>query len=72
MMSHEQFQDMGEVFLGWRCVICGLILDPVILQNRLVSEQLRAASRAQHEVYEEAYNELFDLELEEEEVGSFG
>jgi len=38
-MVEEVFVDEGSgatsaSFMGWRCVICGDILDPVILQNR--------------------------------------
>lgn len=34
-MMHEKFYGLGDDFLGWRCVICGEIIDPVILENRL-------------------------------------
>lgn len=38
-MAYEPFQDMRDdtghlVFFGWRCIICGEILDPVIVSNR--------------------------------------
>ncbi len=38
-MAYEVFQDMrddtGNIsFYGWRCIICGEILDPVIMSNR--------------------------------------
>ena len=33
-MVNEKFYGIGAFFWGWRCVFCGEILDPVILQNR--------------------------------------
>lgn len=34
-MIFEKFYDVNSVFYGWHCVICGEILDPVILLHRL-------------------------------------
>ncbi len=39
VMVEEYFQDLRDDtgslrFKGWRCIICGEILDPIILQNR--------------------------------------
>jgi hypothetical protein len=39
MMVEERFQDLqddtGQIhFHGWRCLVCGEILDPVIATNR--------------------------------------
>ena len=39
LMVEETFVDLhvsprASTFTGWRCVICGEILDPIILQNR--------------------------------------
>lgn len=34
MMIYERYQDMLEVFYAWRCVICGEVLDDVVLKNR--------------------------------------
>lgn len=38
-MAYEFFQDMEDdtgnlFFYGWRCIICGEILDSVIMSNR--------------------------------------
>jgi hypothetical protein len=33
-MSIEKFYGPGDPFWGWRCIICGEILDPLILENR--------------------------------------
>jgi hypothetical protein len=33
-MTYEKFYGNCEEFFGWRCVICGDIVDPVILENR--------------------------------------
>jgi hypothetical protein len=34
-MVFEKFYDVNNVFYGWHCVICGEIVDPVILLHRL-------------------------------------
>lgn len=34
-MISEKFYDISSIFFGWHCVICGEILDPVILLHRL-------------------------------------
>jgi len=33
-MVYERFYGSGENFLGWRCILCGEIIDEVILENR--------------------------------------
>ncbi len=36
LMSYEKFySEEIEDFSGWRCISCGEIVDPVVLQNRL-------------------------------------
>jgi hypothetical protein len=39
IMIHEKFYGLGDDFFGWRCIICGEILDPVIIENRLAQRQ---------------------------------
>jgi len=39
IMVLEKFYGTSEVFLGWRCIICGDIVDQVILENRLGQKQ---------------------------------
>jgi len=34
-MIFEKFYDVSSIFYGWHCVMCGEILDPVILLHRL-------------------------------------
>jgi len=34
VMVYERFYGSGEHFLGWRCILCGEIIDEVILENR--------------------------------------
>lgn len=34
-MIFEKFYDINNIFYGWHCVICGEILDPIILLHRL-------------------------------------
>jgi hypothetical protein len=33
-MVYERFYGPAEHFSGWRCVLCGEIIDQVILENR--------------------------------------
>ena len=35
MMIYEKFYGDCEHFFGWRCIVCGEIIDQVILKNRL-------------------------------------
>jgi hypothetical protein len=39
IMIYEKFYGDCEHFFGWRCVVCGEIIDQVILENRLVRIQ---------------------------------
>jgi hypothetical protein len=34
MMVYERFYGPHEHFVGWRCILCGEIIDQVILENR--------------------------------------
>jgi len=34
MMVYERFYGPHEHFVGWRCLLCGEIIDQVILENR--------------------------------------
>jgi hypothetical protein len=33
-MAREMFFDTSERYWGWKCMLCGEIIDPVILNNR--------------------------------------
>jgi len=33
-MLYDKFYGLQEQFWGWKCLICGEIVDPVILENR--------------------------------------
>jgi hypothetical protein len=33
-MVYEKFYGPHEHFWGWRCIFCGEIIDPLILENR--------------------------------------
>jgi len=35
IMAFEKFYGPHGYFFGWRCITCGEIVDPVILENRL-------------------------------------
>ncbi len=37
LMVFERFYGSSENFLGWRCVLCGEIIDQLILENRQAS-----------------------------------
>jgi len=34
IMIYDKFYGLQEYFWGWKCVICGEIVDQVILENR--------------------------------------
>jgi len=34
VMVNERFYGPGDPFWGWRCMLCGNISDPIILENR--------------------------------------
>jgi hypothetical protein len=34
-MAFEKFYGLNDVFFGWHCVMCGNIIDPVILLHRI-------------------------------------
>jgi hypothetical protein len=34
-MAYEKFYGQNEDYFGWRCILCGEIVDLVILENRL-------------------------------------
>ncbi len=36
-MIQESYYTDFEMFSGWRCIMCGEVLDPVILNNRRLS-----------------------------------
>jgi len=33
-MIYDKFYGLQEHYWGWKCLICGEIVDPVILENR--------------------------------------
>jgi hypothetical protein len=35
-MNYQKFYNAEGYFWGWRCIFCGEILDPVILENRKI------------------------------------
>jgi len=40
IMANERFYGPGEPFWGWRCIICGEVFDPLILENRIHCERV--------------------------------
>lgn len=42
-MVYETFYTEEGEFVGWRCVVCGEVIDQVILENRYGHKQERAA-----------------------------
>jgi len=34
LMAYEKFFDRADEYFGWRCIVCGEIIDQVILKNR--------------------------------------
>ncbi len=39
IMVSEEFYGSEEMFSGWRCIFCGEVIDPVILQNRMIQKR---------------------------------
>jgi len=39
MMIYEKFFYETEQFWGWKCVLCGECIDPLILENRRLEEE---------------------------------
>lgn len=47
-MVREQFEDILDTclrFIGWRCLICGEILDEVVVMNRQATALALAGSK---------------------------
>ena len=44
VMAYDKFYGAYEHFWGWRCLTCGEIVDPIILENR----QMMSESRYKH------------------------
>jgi hypothetical protein len=45
VMVYEKFYGDYEHFFGWRCISCGEIVDPVMLENRNRSYRTRERPR---------------------------
>ena len=44
-LAYQKFYGIDDQFWGWKCLICGEIIDPVILENRQLmkaDERIRA------------------------------
>ncbi|HKQ35629.1 MAG TPA: hypothetical protein VJT11_10030 [Nitrospiraceae bacterium] len=52
LMVREKFEDLGALgpnnyeYVGWRCINCGEIVDPVIAAHRRLTSQATASSPA--------------------------
>lgn len=45
IMVYESFYGLNEQFSGWRCILCGEIIDQVILENRQTGPGRKARER---------------------------
>ncbi len=43
-MVYEKFYGEEEAFWGWKCIFCGEVIDPVILENRYSEKRDRDVS----------------------------
>jgi hypothetical protein len=70
-MIFEKFYDVNNVFFGWHCVICGEILDPVILLHRLTQDaDLRIPEEEQElMIMVKKYLQMKPKELKNKEKG---
>jgi len=58
MMSCEEFYGHWQHFFGWRCIVCGEIIDRVILENRLkCPSERRITRRIELERLQEKYKQ---------------
>jgi len=49
VMINERFYGPGDPFWGWRCMLCGNISDPMILENRSQCATLAAKGKKEGE-----------------------
>ena len=45
VMVYERFYGPHEHFSGWRCILCGEIIDQVILENRQTGTERQSRGR---------------------------
>jgi hypothetical protein len=45
-MIQESYYTDFEMVSGWRCIMCGEVLDPVILNNRRLSRLTESADQS--------------------------
>ncbi len=48
-LIYDKFYGHHEQFWGWKCLICGEIVDPVILENRQLMRARPAVSLSKRE-----------------------
>ena len=46
-MAYEKFYGHHEHFVGWRCILCGDIVDQVILENRQTETSRQNSERSE-------------------------
>ena len=73
-MIFEKFYDVNNVFFGWHCVICGEILDPVILLHRLTQDADLRIPEEEEELMNmvKKYLQMKPKELKSKEKGAKG
>jgi late competence protein required for DNA uptake (superfamily II DNA/RNA helicase) len=49
-MAFEKYYGENSVFFGWHCVMCGDILDPVILLHRLSQDANVSIPESEEEI----------------------
>jgi hypothetical protein len=49
-MAFEKYYGQNSVFFGWHCVMCGDILDPVILLHRLTQDANVSIPESEEEI----------------------
>lgn len=52
IMVPEEYYGVDDMFSGWRCIFCGEIVDPVILQNRRTQEDRATPSHPRRHRFE--------------------
>src|SRR4030043_1126367 len=73
-MIFEKFYDVNSVFFGWHCLLCGEILDPVILLHRLTQDADLRIPEEEEELMlmVKKYLQMKPKELKNKEKGAKG
>lgn len=61
-MTYEKFYGSHDSFTGWRCIMCGEVLDEVILENRRSAMIMRRERKKKIRLVSGAEDEILALD----------